>query len=159
MTRWRLTDRATGEGRDLYVDDPADTLADTPADGDHGELASRAVLGERLEDGAYEVIVDGWRFVLDVEDARLADLRARASIRRGPAADDGPTEVRAIIPGRVVAVAVAEGDAVTAGARLLSVEAMKMENEVRAPRDGQVTRILVAPGTTVDLGDVLVVLR
>jgi biotin carboxyl carrier protein len=111
---------------------------------------------EPLDDGGVEVVVGGWRFEFDVADARLAELRARASRRSGRTIDDGPTEVRAIIPGRVVAVAVVPGDPVTAGARLLSVEAMKMENEVRAPRDGFVRRVLVAAGETVDLGDVLV---
>ena len=72
---------------------------------------------------------------------------------------DGPIEVRAIIPGRVVSVAVAAGDAVAAGQRLLAVEAMKMENELRAPRDGTVERVAVAAGQTVELGDLLVVLR
>ena len=47
----------------------------------------------------------------------------------------------------------------TAGGRLLAVEAMKMENEVRAPRDGMVERVAVGPGETVDLGDLLVVIR
>ena len=51
------------------------------------------------------------------------------------------------------------GDAVTAGDRLLAVEAMKMENEVRAPRDGTVERVAVGAGETVELGDVLVVIR
>ncbi|MEP6639101.1 MAG: biotin/lipoyl-containing protein, partial [Chloroflexota bacterium] len=71
----------------------------------------------------------------------------------------GPTEVRAIIPGRVVSVAVAAGDPVTAGQRLLAVEAMKMENELRAPRDGTVERVAAAAGETVELGDLLVVIR
>ncbi len=56
-------------------------------------------------------------------------------------------------------MAVNPGDAVTAGDRLLAVEAMKMENEVRAPRDGIVDRVAVGPGETVELGDVLVVIR
>ena len=57
-----------------------------------------------------------------------------------------------------MSVAVAAGDAVEAGQRLLSVEAMKMENELRAPRAGTVERIAVAAGQTVELGDTLVVL-
>ncbi len=108
---------------------------------------------------AVEVVIDGWRFELEVEDAARADLRARATSARDAAAHDGPVEVRAIIPGRVVSVAVNPGDAVTAGDRLLAVEAMKMENEVRAPRDGIVDRVAVGPGETVELGDVLVVIR
>ena len=63
-----------------------------------------------------------------------------------------------MIPGRVAAVAVAVGDAVTAGQTLLVVEAMKMQNELRSPRDGVVERVAVAVGETIDLGDLLVVL-
>ena len=51
------------------------------------------------------------------------------------------------------------GDVVAAGARLLAVEAMKMENEVRAPRAGTVERVAVGAGETVELGDILVVIR
>ncbi len=58
-----------------------------------------------------------------------------------------------------MSVAVAIGDDVEAGQRLLSVEAMKMENELRAPRAGIVERIAVGPGQTVELGDTLIVLR
>ena len=58
----------------------------------------------------------------------------------------------------MVSVAVAVGDGVEAGQRLLSVEAMKMENELRAPRAGTVERIAVGPGQTVELGDTLIVL-
>jgi biotin carboxyl carrier protein len=107
-----------------------------------------------------EIIVDGWRFELEVEDARLADLRERAT--RDPelvGGGGGPLEIRAIIPGRVAAVAVAPGDVVTAGQTLLVVEAMKMQNELRTPRDGTVERVAVGVGETIDLGDLLVVLE
>ena len=63
-----------------------------------------------------------------------------------------------MIPGRVVAVAVAVGDAVTRGAQLLVVEAMKMQNDVPSPADAVVERVSVSPGDTVELGDLLVVL-
>jgi biotin carboxyl carrier protein len=104
-----------------------------------------------------EVIVDGWRFVVDVEPARRAALREIATRAPTEAGADGPTEVRAIIPGRVVSIAVATGETVTSGTRLLVVEAMKMQNELRAPRDGRVTRIAVAEGETIEVGDLLVV--
>jgi biotin carboxyl carrier protein len=63
-----------------------------------------------------------------------------------------------MIPGRVIAVAVAAGDAVQPGDPLLVVEAMKMQNELRAPRAGVVERVAVGAGTTVELDDLLVVL-
>ncbi len=106
-----------------------------------------------------EVVVDGWRFELLVEDEARAALRERAS--RDPTAGGaagGPLEIRAIIPGRIASVAVAPGDTVEAGQTLLAVEAMKMQNELRAPRAGTVTRVPLGAGSTVELGDVLVVL-
>ena len=105
-----------------------------------------------------EVVVDGWRFELEVEDAARADLRARATRARATGVGSGPFEVHAMIPGRVAAVAVAVGDSVTVGQTLLVVEAMKMQNELRAPRDGVVERVSVGVGETIDLGDLLVVL-
>ena len=96
---------------------------------------------------------------LDVQPERMARLRERARRDVGTTAQSGPLEVRAIIPGRVVAVSVAEGDTIEAGDQLLVVEAMKMQNELRSPRAGVVERIAVGVGQTVDLGAVLVVLR
>ncbi len=106
-----------------------------------------------------EVVVDGWRFVLEVEPERLARLREKASRGSSKGGRGGPLDVRAIIPGRVVTISVAAGDEVEAGQQLLIVEAMKMQNELRAPRAGVVERIAVGPGQTVDLGTLLLVLR
>ena len=61
------------------------------------------------------------------------------------------------MPGKVVKVLVAEGDAVTAGQTLLLLEAMKMEHAVKAPADGTVTRLAVAAGDQVDTGTLLTV--
>lgn len=106
-----------------------------------------------------EVVVDGWRVEVEIESARRAVLRERASRGRSEAAHGGPTEVRAIIPGRVVSVSVAAGDAVAAGQQVLVVEAMKMQNELRAPRDGTIARVSVAAGETIEIGDLLLVLE
>jgi len=108
---------------------------------------------------AVEVVVDGWRFELEVEDAVRADLRRRATRKPDPAAASGPTEIRAIIPGRIAAVHVVAGDVVEAGQSLLVVEAMKMQNELRTSRPGTVERVAVGAGETIDNGDLLVVLR
>ena len=105
-----------------------------------------------------EVVVDGWRFELEVEPAGRAALRERASSDRRAIAHGAGAEVRAIIPGRVVAVSVAPGDPVSAGQQLLVVEAMKMQNEVRTPLAGVVERLVVAEGQTIELGDLLVVI-
>jgi pyruvate carboxylase len=105
-----------------------------------------------------EVVIEGWRIEVEVEQAARAALRERARRGRSDAAHSGPTNVHAIIPGVVVAVSVAPGDAVKAGQQLLVVEAMKMQNELRAPREGTVEQVAVAAGATIDVGDLLVVI-
>ena len=105
-----------------------------------------------------EVVVDGWWFVLEVEDDARASLRERATRAPDKAAATGPLEVRASIPGRVIAVAIAAGDEVEEGTTLLVVEAMKMQNELRSPRPGRVERIAVGAGDTIELGDLLAVI-
>ena len=56
-------------------------------------------------------------------------------------------------------VAVAQGTTLEAGERLLILEAMKMQNELRTPRAGLVGRVAVAAGQTVEIGDLLVILE
>ncbi len=63
------------------------------------------------------------------------------------------------MPGRVLAVRVAQGQLVKTGDILLILEAMKMENEIRSPVDGVVQELAVAEGTSVAAGDVLVVVE
>jgi biotin carboxyl carrier protein len=105
-----------------------------------------------------EVLVDGFRFDVDAEPERIAALRERATRGRAASGHGGPLEVKAIIPGKVVSISVKPGDAVTAGQQLLVVEAMKMQNELRAPRDGTISRVGVVQGANIDVGDLLVVI-
>jgi biotin carboxyl carrier protein len=105
-----------------------------------------------------EVVVEGWRIEVEIEPERRAVLRERARRGARAASRGGPVEVRAIIPGRVVAVFVGAGDDVEAGQQVLVVEAMKMQNELRAPREGSVERVGVAVGDTIEVGDLLVVI-
>jgi biotin carboxyl carrier protein len=106
-----------------------------------------------------EVVVDGWRFEVEIEPEARAALREKARRDRGESGQSGPAEVRAIIPGVVVSVAVAQGDEVKAGQQLLVVEAMKMQNELRAPRAGTIERVDVGERATIEVGDLLVVIR
>jgi biotin carboxyl carrier protein len=103
----------------------------------------------------YEVTFDGWVLQVRVEPAVQADLRDRAGRAASATHAHVRQVVRAQIPGRVVRLWVAVGQQVEAGERLLAVEAMKMENEVRAPRAGTVESIGASLGATVELGDEL----
>jgi len=89
--------------------------------------------------------------------ASAADERALAAARSGGATRGGRREVRAPMPGLLKAVHVSEGDVVERGDALVTLEAMKMENELRAPERGTVVRVAAAPGAKVEGGALLVV--
>jgi biotin carboxyl carrier protein len=88
----------------------------------------------------------------------LADMRDRSS-RRAKTSGNGPVEVRAQMPGKVIKVLVAAGATVEAGQGLVVVEAMKMQNEMKAPKGGRVARIHAREGATVVAGEPLVVVE
>ena len=70
---------------------------------------------------------------------------------------DGVSEkvVRAPMPGNIIHIAVKVGDPVTVGQELCSLEAMKMNNAIRSPRDGVIASIEASPGQVVNHGDIL----
>ncbi len=74
-------------------------------------------------------------------------------------AHTGRAEITAVMPGRIVKVLVREGDEVAEGQGVVILEAMKMENEVPAPRAGKVTKVAVEAGQTVETGALLCVVE
>lgn len=74
------------------------------------------------------------------------------------AASNGAGNIQAAMPGTILEIKVSVGDKVTAGQPLLVLEAMKMENDVMAPHDGEVKEILVNKGASVNSGDRLMVI-
>jgi biotin carboxyl carrier protein len=102
-------------------------------------------------DGRYEVSRGGWVEELRVQDP-LAYLASRA---HGEIAEHSSLTVNAYMPGRVAAILVEEGATVAAGDGVLVLEAMKMENEIQAERDGVIGRIVVTLGQAVEGGDPL----
>ena len=77
----------------------------------------------------------------------------------GAASGSGPQRLIAPMPGKVVRVLVKAGDPVTARQAIVVVEAMKMENELRAGRDGTVAEVHVREGMSVDAGALLLVIQ
>lgn len=125
-------------------------------------LARPDVLSLRLGNQAYEVKcervgsdlhlwVGSLRFSAEVRDPRSLRSRAHATD------DRGPRKLTAPMPGKVVRVMVAQGSEVEAGAGVLVVEAMKMQNEVKSPKKGTLQKVLVSEGAAVNAGDVLAI--
>ena len=109
---------------------------------------------------AYDITLDGDTAIVEgiAHEVRVGGLEVEPSIRdvtsQAPTIASAGT-VHAIMPGSIVRVLVAEGDEVTAGQVLLVLEAMKMENELRAPISGVVKAIHVDPGQAVEMNAVL----
>jgi len=106
-------------------------------------------------DDEYRVLVDGRNYRIFLVDER----RMRIGAAHGGMELQGEQRVSVPMPGKVIAVLVAEGDSVERGQGLVIVEAMKMENEVRSPISGRVKEIKVKAGDTVEGGAVLVVVE
>ncbi|MHC4956256.1 MAG: acyl-CoA carboxylase biotin carboxyl carrier protein subunit [Planctomycetota bacterium] len=104
-------------------------------------------------DGELELSGGAGTFVVGVEDARTHAARAKTASARGVG---GPRLVKAVMPGIVREVCVAVGDTVAKGDALLILEAMKMQNEIRADHDGTVKSVLVVAEETVDKGAKLI---
>jgi len=104
-------------------------------------------------DGAYIVQLNGEIFEVVVEDERT---RLLAGLRNSTAASTGEAVIKAPMPGVVVEVCVAEGQVVEAGDIVVILESMKMQNEFKTPRSGQVHQIRVAVGDKVDQNSVMI---
>jgi biotin carboxyl carrier protein len=89
---------------------------------------------------------------------RMEDPRSLRS-RRRHAGTDSPVPVKASMPGRVVRVLVEKGGAIATHQGVIVVEAMKMQNELKSPKDGRVAEIRVSPGDTVAVGDILAIIE
>ncbi len=109
------------------------------------------------EDGGdFDVHLDGRTIPVQIRPAGAFGRQNKAG---AGAQATGPQRIVAPMPGKVVRVLVKPGDDVKARQGLVVVEAMKMENELRAARDGRVRDVAVAEGQSVDAGAVLLVVE
>jgi biotin carboxyl carrier protein len=114
-----------------------------------------------IEGRSYEVVlgrgneiqVNGRTLSVEVFDPR--SMRARGAAGAG----EGRQKIAALMPGKVVRLLVAQGDTVESGQGLVVVEAMKMQNEMKSPKDGRVAEVRTRTDATVAAGEVLLVIE
>jgi pyruvate carboxylase subunit B len=121
-----------------------------------GTNVYRVVVEKRQGRGRFTLWVDGYRFDVEALDERTRSIRDLSAAAAGPA---GPAPILAPMPGLIVRVNVSPGDQVVAGQGIVVMEAMKMENELRATAAGTVRSVEVAAGTAVEKGALLVALE
>jgi pyruvate carboxylase subunit B len=121
-----------------------------------GDEVHRIVVRPGPSRGRYTIWVDGFRHEVEALDERMRAIRELAGASAGPA---GPAPLLAPMPGMVVRVQVQVGDVVQPGQGLVVMEAMKMENELRATAAATVKAVIAQPGTAVEKGALLVELE
>lgn len=149
----------TLDGRTHVVDarrvsDAALSLLVKSGEGDVPVRSIDAAFAARHNGGEFDVHLAGRSIAVEV---RQAGSFGRQKKEGGAAAGAGPQRVVAPMPGKIVRILVKAGDPVKAKQGLIVVEAMKMENELRAARDGRVRELSVTEGQSVDAGAVLLV--
>lgn len=105
-------------------------------------------VGIQFDDGKWEVSIDGNLYEVEIDQASRRGLRKkRDSSSRGR-----PTSglISSAIPGKIVSVLVSEGDKVDSGSVVIVLEAMKMQNEIKAGIDGKVEKIMCEPGERIE---------
>jgi biotin carboxyl carrier protein len=126
-----------------------------------GDLTSLLLNNRSLEavvaphDDYWEVLIMGELYNVQVQDERTHRLsQARGSVHQL----DGDAIIKSPMPGIIVTVPAAEGDTVQKGDKIIILESMKMENELRSPCDGVITRVDVIPGEGVEKDQVLAII-
>ena len=114
--------------------------------------------GEAILLDEYEAIAPSAPTAAPVAAPAAAAPAAAPAAPAAPVVTGAGEAVNAPMPGNILKVNVTAGQAVKSGDVLCILEAMKMENEIRAPKDGTVTQVLVSKGNTVDTGAPLVVI-
>ena len=147
-----------GEEFDAFVQREADKLSVTIGgekfDVKVGEGGTVTLGGKtfKVELSEREVGVNGERLPFRLVDVKTGAAGGEGSGARG-------ARVKPPMPGKIVTVAVNEGDEVKAGQVLVILEAMKMQNEIVAPATGTVKKVHVKPGQNVEGKDVLIELE
>jgi biotin carboxyl carrier protein len=121
-----------------------------------GSSVYQAIVEKREGRGRYTVWIDGYRFDAEALDERTRAIRELSAASAAPSA---PAPIKAPMPGLIVRINVKPGDSVIAGQGVVVMEAMKMENELRATAAGTVKTVKILPGAAVEKGQLLVELE
>jgi len=121
-----------------------------------GDEVHRVVARTGSTRGRFTLWLDGFRYEVEALDERTRAIRELSGAGKEAS---GPAPLLAPMPGMIVRVAVQVGDTVEPGQSLVVMEAMKMENELRATSAGTVKAVLAQPGTAVEKGAVLLELE
>jgi biotin carboxyl carrier protein len=138
------------------VSDTALSLLVQNGNGDRPVQSVDAAFASHTAGADFDVHVAGRAIAVQV---RQAGAFGRQKKQGGGGPSAGPQRVTSPMPGKIVRLLVKTGDQVEAKQGLVVVEAMKMENELRAARDGRVREVSVAEGQSVDAGAVLLVVE
>jgi pyruvate carboxylase subunit B len=150
------------DGEGIHIDGAPVTASVSPSDGTPvrtvsiGSEVHRVVVRRESGRGNYTLWLDGFRFDVEALDERARAIR---ELSGASAAPTGPAPLVAPMPGLIVRVSVKPGDEVRAGQGLVVMEAMKMENELRAVAAGRVRAVQAQPGMAVEKGALLVELE
>ena len=118
-----------------------------------GEEVHRLIVRRGKSRGCYTITLDAFRYEVDAVDERTRVIRDLSGVA---AAASGPAPLKAPMPGLIVRINIEVGSEVQQGQGLVVMEAMKMENELRASTAGVVRIIHAAVGSAVEKGAVLV---
>ena len=101
-------------------------------------------VGIQFDDGKWEVSIDGNLYEVEIDQASRRGQRKKRDSSRGGRSSSGL--ISSAIPGKIVSVLVSEGDKVDSSSVVIVLEAMKMQNEIKAGIDGKVEKIMCKPG-------------
>ncbi len=131
--------------------------------GDNMKKRKVKVDGEEYEvelekqEGVWNVTIEGKSFSIEIEGGSVGDSAGSKRKKKGRGKKSGT--ISSTIPGKIVSIAVAEGDNVAEGDVVMILEAMKMQNEIQAPLSGTVTAVNCKPGDSIEANSPLVIIQ
>ena len=109
------------------------------------------------QEGVWNVTIEGKIFRIEIEGGSVGDPAGNKRKKKGRGKKSGT--ISSTIPGKIVSIAVEEGNIVAEGDVVMILEAMKMQNEIQAPLSGCVTAVNCKPGDSIEANSPLIVIQ